>query len=918
MSLQKQPLWSSAVAAALARSLGISLLACRDGDPDTMLASARHARDTGDLRAGARELKQMIERDAGNSAAHLLLGELYLELGEPGAAEQHLRRALALGAEQDQTLMLLGKALLVQGNYQAVLYALPDDAAPVLRANALLGLGQHAPARALFDAALRLHADAPEALLGLARLAIAQHQPDSALALLARAIAASPGHIDCLRFQSDLLRADGKAEQALAVQHTILERRPGNPQALLDVATLHIDAGRFGDARTALAAARKLAANPVGVLYTQALLHYRAGKLSAARDAAQRVLRTAPAHRPATLLAGALELALGAYAQAEQHLQKFLHAMPGHPHATRLLLAVNVAAGQPEAALALLGPLLERADADAELLALAAEANLGARQFSAAAALFERASGLRPAPPALHADLALSRLGDGDTARALAELERTAALARNPARSGVLLVLAKLRARRPDQALAVLAMLEKTGVNPLTLHLKGRIYLACHDLRQARASMHAALAHDPAFLPALASLAQLDLAAQRAGDTRKRYLAALHAAPGNSALMEALAALATSRHQHRDAIAWMARACDAQPANLALALRAGALYLSAGAPARALQFARQLQAAHPASADVLTLLGQALAATGQFGAAAECFARLATLAPASGAPHLHMARVLLAQQQDAAAVAALSRALALEPDLIAARSALVALLTCNGRYSEALALAAACQKRHPQAADGFRLEGDVHAAQHKHGAACAAYRRAFALAPDGALLVLLHGALAALGRTAEADAVLTHWLRKHPADIAARLHCAASKLAADDARGAIVHLEHVLRHAPDNVAVLNDLAWCCHRVGERRALALAQRAHALAPDQAGVMDTLGWIYLEQGESARALPLLQKAAALAPLAGEIRYHYAHVLLAQGERRAARHELQQALAAPSRFARRDEARALLATL
>ena len=78
------------------------------------------------------------------------------------------------------------------------------------------------------------------------------------------------------------------------------------------------------------------------------------------------------------------------------------------------------------------------------------------------------------------------------------------------------------------------------------------------------------------------------------------------------------------------------------------------------------------------------------------------------------------------------------------------------------------------------------------------------------------------------------------------------------------------------------------------------------------------MDTLGWIYLEQGESARALPLLQKAAALAPLAGEIRYHYAHVLLAQGERRAARHELQQALAAPSRFARRDEARALLATL
>ncbi len=125
--------------------------------------------------------------------------------------------------------------------------------------------------------------------------------------------------------------------------------------------------------------------------------------------------------------------------------------------------------------------------------------------------------------------------------------------------------------------------------------------------------------------------------------------------------------------------------------------------------------------------------------------------------------------------------------------------------------------------------------------------------------PGGALLTQMYGALVKLGRTAEADASMRAWLRKHPADVPTRLHYACGKLAGDDAKAAIAQLELVLKYAPDNLAALNDLAWSYQRVGERKGLALAQRAHALAPDNPAVMDTLGWIYLEQGELARALP-----------------------------------------------------------
>ncbi|MEJ7808160.1 MAG: tetratricopeptide repeat protein, partial [Telluria sp.] len=108
MSGQKQPLWSRSVAAALAISLGITIAGCRGSDPDTMIAEARQYRDKGDLRAAVIQLKNVIQLDADNRSARLLLGELYLDQGDAASAEKELRRALALGADSGTVALLLG------------------------------------------------------------------------------------------------------------------------------------------------------------------------------------------------------------------------------------------------------------------------------------------------------------------------------------------------------------------------------------------------------------------------------------------------------------------------------------------------------------------------------------------------------------------------------------------------------------------------------------------------------------------------------------------------------------------------------------------------------------------------------------------------------------------------------------------
>lgn len=76
-----------------------------------------------------------------------------------------------------------------------------------------------------------------------------------------------------------------------------------------------------------------------------------------------------------------------------------------------------------------------------------------------------------------------------------------------------------------------------------------------------------------------------------------------------------------------------------------------------------------------------------------------------------------------------------------------------------------------------------------------------------------------------------------------------------------------------------NVLVLNNLAYARGRAGETgEAILLARKAQGLAPDNAAVLDTLGWLLWESGEDREeGLALLRRAAQTAPDDASIRDH-----------------------------------------
>jgi Flp pilus assembly protein TadD len=120
--------------------------------------------------------------------------------------------------------------------------------------------------------------------------------------------------------------------------------------------------------------------------------------------------------------------------------------------------------------------------------------------------------------------------------------------------------------------------------------------------------------------------------------------------------------------------------------------------------------------------------------------------------------------------------------------------------------------------------------------------------------------------------------------------------------------------ERLLKARPDDALVLNNLALVAQQQNDKTAAGLAERAYTLRPNDPGVIDTLGWILVRQGQLARGVSLLRDGRLRDPTNPEIRYHLAVALSNSGRKTEAREELAEALKSGVTFEGIENARKL----
>lgn len=906
----------------IAAILSLGITACSGESSSALVSQAKASIAKGDTKAAIIQLKNAIAADEKNAEARFQLGKLYLEQLDLTSAEKEFRRAREAGYPAGAVNPMIARALLGQREYQRILDEVPTPAdgdpeaatLQALRATAQLGLGNKEAARKTLSGAQETAPDNADIHLALAQLALSGGDAGKAMQELDQALGIDPKHLDSLLLKADLLRATGKPAEAAAIYREAVEVAPRQVDARLALAGIAIADDKLDEARKEVDAALKMSPGNLRARYTQALIDFREKKTEQARDHLAAVLKSAPGFLPALLLGGSIEYALGNLQTAETYLNKVTKDAPKNLYALRLLAATQLRLGRPDDAAQTLAPALKGVEQDAGVLVVAGEIALARKDFSQASTYFEEAARINPDSAAIRTELGVARLAEGDT-RAMADLQSAAGMEGASNRADTFIILNQLKKKQFDAALASIDALEKKQPSsPLVWNYRGAAYLGKQNMARARDSFDQALKLDPAFFPAAANLAQLDLTSNQPAAARQRFESILKADPRNLNAMLALADLARRNKDEKAYLGWLEKAAAAQPQAIQPRIALARHLLAKGDKNGALTAAREAVNAQPDNPVAIELLGNVQLALGDTTNAQGSYRKLVETLPRQAAPLIKLATAQIVAKDLAAARKSLQDALAIQPDYLEAQLMLGGVEIEGARFDEAQKLARQIQQQKPNSPHGFVLEGDVALARKDYPAALTAFERAQKLNPSGALLVRQLKAFNAMQRPEDGEKRLAAWLVAHPQDAGTRAVLAENLVQRKQYAAAAEQYLILNKSNPGSLVVLNNLAWALSEQKDKRALLYAEEAYKLAPANPAVLDTYGWLLVRMGNAAKGLSPLKKAQSLAPDSADIQWHLAYALNATGDKARARQELKALLDRRVNFDSVADARAL----
>lgn len=888
--------------------------------------------DARDAKGAIVQLKNALHLAPRHLPALVLLADAYLETGQAAAAETALRDAKKLGADRTVILPRLARVLQAQLKHQALLDEVVAEGLPpasrveilLRRAQAHMALGQLKQAEQRLLEAERLVPGEVSVKVAQGTLMLRRGDLQAARGLAERAVKLAPGDAAAWNLKASVAHVAGDIPRALADYGKALAIDPDLVDARIGRVGLLMDQKRHGEAESELQSLQSYRVAEPRVAYLFALTAARRGEREATRLALTEVvtvLDRLPRHllegnAQLLMLGGLAHYGLGQAAKARTYLEGYIAGAPANLGARKLLANILLEQREYDAVIQLLYRGKADFSRDPQALSLLASAYMGKKQYQSATDLFEQAMRLRPDAAESAVGLGISHLGAGHVDAGIAQLQ--AVFAKDPGQAHAGLMLASTHLRRGEAAKAVTVARKVVANDPDNLtarNLLGSALVANQDRAAARVVFAEAARLQPGFLPVQFNIARLDL---EAGDTqaaRKRLLAILKVSTDHPEALLRLAQVESREGRPSEAVRWLKRARPGQPNALAPLLYLVERYLQMGDAKHALAVARELENAYPDNLGVLDALGQAYLAAGQVDKARATFSQMTRSAifDSTALTRIAEQQMRIGAFEDAGF--ALKKALLARPDHLPAQLAMVDLDLAAGRPDAALQRARTLRGAHPALAASARALGQVYMARKQYAEAIAEFKAALAREPGAVHTLALFQAYIAAGQHQAGIDLIRAWLRAHPQDGAAHAALAEAYLHAGALSEARAAYEAALRIRGEDVGILNNLANILLRQEDPGALAYAQRAHALAPANPNVADTLGWILVRKGQAQEALPYLRDARLRAAGNPAIQYHLGAALLQLGRKAEAKRELQGALASGRRFEGMEDARALL---
>jgi tetratricopeptide (TPR) repeat protein len=678
---------------------------------------------------------------------------------------------------------------------------------------------------------------------------------------------------------------EGKVDEAILELRGALQIAPRDPRALRQLGEALLKKGQVREAFHALQQAVVADPKDPDARVRLGSLYLLGGKAKEARDAAQTVIATSPRRADAWVLLGKVLLREGA---ADQALGEFDRAIA-----------------------------LEPAAADHRLVK--ATALLGMRRLDESRAVLQELLGRDPSNSA--ALLLLAQVADIQGDRPAVDQAFASLLRSNPESPGAWISYGNFWLTKGDTARALEAYRKAGEVDKRGAagwERCAEVSLSTGDVAGARRAVEAIRAKNAKSIAADYYEARLLLGEKKLDDAVARFQEVLKQYPNHPEAHYFLGLARYGQKNPQQAKVELKKALEVNPRFLKARALLAQVQLDGREFDQVLELTEGLDRVRPAPAEPLIARAAALLEKGRPAEARGILDAVVRDHPRDARAQERLGVTFLAEKRPKEALQAFRKALEADPKNLAALELAARVLASQKKDKEAIALVEDHVRTAGDSAGARQILARLDAGRGDREGAKAELERAIALDPGAVDAYLLLSGLRSgpdAGQQALAD--LDRAVKRRPDHLQAWM----LKGTLHEALGQVYEAEDAYRKVlvirPDFVPALNNLAYNLleHGGNADEALKFAVRARELAPNVAGIGDTLGWAYVKKGSFGKAVEVLEGAARGLPGNPQVHYHLGKAYEGIGERTKAAAALAKALKLSERFPGADEARKTL---
>ena len=503
--------------------------------------------------------------------------------------------------------------------------------------------------------------------------------------------------------------------------------------------------------------------------------------------------------------------------------------------------------------------------------------------ISQSIAHFKKRSELQPESAIAHAQLGMKLLASGDKSGGLSELGIAIELAPDLQQAGQVAVLEYIDSRQFVKAQALIHKMQdvRPGSTEI-LNLQALLHMHKGEPKLANKFFSQALKKTPGDPTASLNFARLSLNQSNVEKAIQLYQDVLkynpQHIPTHLKLAEFDLKFGNDIKAEQRLLGLIARKTDALAPRLMLAQ----YYLVSGRVDALTEVLEPVSQLYPKDQRLLKLSAEGSLVRGVVAQAKFAAVALVDLAPDSADAHWLLARVAFAENNKRLGKAQLKKTLHLEPDHIPAQIVRIKILAENKQKQQAIAELQRLNQQAPGDARVISVAGWMAMDAGDFNQSISLYRQAFSISATSANVLDLAKAQWQAGLHEDAVSTLEDWTKKHPEDVTAQFNLAMSFQQMGLDRDATARFTRVLQFEPDNVVALNNLAWLLRNENSITALQSIEKAIALEPGSASLLDTLGMVLLHKGDILRALRVFQRATKAHPDSAVMQYHLALTL------------------------------------